>query len=209
MLLFSREVTLSGSYRQVLPWAIGITEYVNGHSPLEVSCWTANFGHPIGTMGWSAVVESEAELAGATAALIGDSGYLDRLEVGADMTTTPGRDVLRSFVHGPSGDAIPVGAVASVTTATAMVDRLAEAIGWAVEIGAYVEGVVDAPLAVLTDVYGTMGGMAWITVQPDMAAAEAARGKLGADPGYIAKLVESKGVFIPGTGHVAQLTRIA
>ena len=50
--------------------AARITEYVNANSSFEVSCWSALFGQPIGTTAFTALVESQAELA----AGIGDIG---------------------------------------------------------------------------------------------------------------------------------------
>jgi hypothetical protein len=58
MLLFSRVVTLTGSPRKSMPWAVQITEYVNAHGSLPVTCWATTFGQPIGTVGWSTMVES-------------------------------------------------------------------------------------------------------------------------------------------------------
>ena len=86
---------------------------------------------------------------------------------------------------------------------------MADALGWAVEIAQHVENVVGSPVAVLTDVFGTMGGVAWIDAQPDAAASDAARGKLNADPEYLNKIKATKDLFIPGSGHIRQASRIA
>jgi hypothetical protein len=209
MLLFSRVVTLEGSPRELMGWSSKITEYVNEHSALELTCWSASFGYPIGTVAWSAVVESQAAFVAATATLLADDGYHDLLEGARDMANAPGQDLLRELIHGTPGEPPPLGAVATITTATAAVDRLADALSWAVEMAEYAGSVMDGSIAVLSDVFGTMGGITWISVQPELEAAEAARGKLRADPGYIGKMVATKDVFLPGSGHVSQVTRIA
>lgn len=209
MLLFSRVVTLTGSPRKSMPWALQITEYVNAHGSLPVTCWAGNFGYPIGTVAWSAIVESEAALTAATGSLLADSGYLDLLESAVDLVSTPGHDVLRELIYGTPGDPPPVGSLATITTATAIVDRLADALGWAVEMGQFVEGVLGTPIAVLTDVFGTMGGIAWIGSQPDAASADAARAKLNANGDYFKRIAGSKDLFINGSGHISQATRIA
>ena len=209
MLLFSRVITPSGSPRKVMPWVADITQYVNANSTLEVTCWAGTFGYPIGTVAWSCFVDSQATLAAATNALIGQSGYLDRLDAAAELVTTPGHDVLREVIHGSPSDPPPVGAVGTITTATASVDRLADAIGWSVELAQYLEGVTGTPVGVLTDVFGTLGSIAWIAVAPDVASSEAARAKAVADPGYISRLTATKELFIPGSGHSGQVTRIA
>jgi hypothetical protein len=209
MLLFSRLVTLTGSPRKSMPWAVEMTNYVKAHSPLPVTCWLGDFGYPIGTIAWSAMVESQAALVAGASELLNDSGYFDLIESAADLVSTPGHDTLREVVYGTPGDPPPIGAVVTVTTATAIVDRLAEAVGWAVEIGQHVESVIGTPVGVFTDVFGTMGGITWIGAQPDAAASDSARGKLNADAGYLKKIAGSKDLFINGSGHISQATRIA
>ena len=169
MLLFSRIATLTGSPRRAMPWAVGITEYVNAHGSLPVTCWAGNFGYPIGTVAWSAMVESQAALVAGTGQLLADPGYLDLLDGAADLIAAPGHDLLREVLYGAPGDPPPVGSLVNVTTATAVVDRMADALGWAVEIAQHVENVIGSPVMVLTDVFGTMGGIAWISAQPDAA----------------------------------------
>ena len=103
MLLFSvHRLTLTGSPRRALPWAVEITQYVNDHGSIPATLWAGNFGYPLGTVIWSAAVESQAALEAATAPLLADPGYLDLLDAAADLITTPGYDVLpRSALRSP------------------------------------------------------------------------------------------------------------
>lgn len=209
MLLFSRVVTLTGSPRKVMPWVMSVTEYVNSKGTLPVTCWAGNFGYPIGTVAWSAMVESEAALAAATGPLLADSGYLDLLDQAADLITTPGQDTLRGVLYGTPTEPPQVGAVATITTATAMVDRLGDALGWAVEIAQFVEGATGSPVAVLTNEFGTLGGITWIGSVPNVAASDAARATLAGNADYLKHLSVTRDLFIPGSGHSGQVTRIA
>jgi len=188
---------------------MSITEYVNSHGTIPVTCWTGTFGYPLGTVAWSAMVESQTALAAATAPLLADSGYLDLLDQAADLTSIPGQDMLREVVYGTPGEPPAVGAVATITTATAVVDRLGDALGWAVEIAQFIEGTIDSPIAVLTDVFGTLGGITWIGSSPDAAASDAARAKLNGNADYLKRLAATKDLFIPGSGHGGQVSRIA
>jgi hypothetical protein len=206
---FSRTLTLNGSPRQVMPWVAKITAYVNANSGLDVSCWMFNFGRPIGTVAWSAIVESQAALSAGTADLLADDGYMDLLEEAAPMVAGPGEDRLRTLVHGTPSGPPAVGSIATVTTATAMVDRMGDALAWSVEIAQHVESVTGSPVMVLTDAFGTMGGVTWIGVAPDAAAADANAAKLQADSAYLDKLTATGPLFIPGSGQVGQLSRIA
>lgn len=208
MLLFSRFVTPVGSPRRALSWAAGMTEYVNAHTDLDVSLWSGTFGYPVGTLAWSTIVESQVALAESTSKLVADDGYFDLIEQAQDMITAAPHDILRELVFGEPSDPPPIGAVATVTTATALVDRMADAVGWGVEIAQYVTAATDTPVAVLTNVFGQMGELAWIGVQPDLAAAEAARTKLAADADYLARLAPTKDLFVPASGHISQLTRL-
>lgn len=209
MLLFSRVVTFTGSPRKVMPWVMDITQYVNSHGTIPVTCWTGNFGYPIGTVAWSAMVESQAALEAATAPLLGDSGYLDLLDQAAELTSVPGNDLLREVLYGAPGEPPAVGAVATITTATAAVDRMGDALGWAVEIAQFVENTIGSPVAVLTDVYGTMGGVTWIGSAADAAASDAARAKLAGNADYLKRVEATKELFIPGSGRVGMVSRIA
>jgi hypothetical protein len=209
MYMYSRVVTLAGSPRKVLPWVIDITNYVNEHGTLPTSCWQATFGYPLGTVAWSTVAESQAALSAAMGALVMQDGFHDRLDAAADLVAGPGQDMLREIVYGTPSDPPPIGAVATVTTATAAVDRLADAFGFAVEIAQHIENVIGTSIAVLRDVFGTMGGITWIGSVPDVAAADAAAGKMAADTGYLGKVAASSGLFLPGSGHTGQLVRIA
>jgi hypothetical protein len=208
MLLFSRVVTLTGNPREAVPWAIGINEYVNANSDLDVSLWSCNFGYPIGTVAWSTVVESQVALADGTAKLLVDDGYFDQIENGREFAAQPGQDFLRELVHGEPGDPPPIGAVATITTATALVDRMADAVGWGVEIAQYVTAATGAPVSVLTNVYGQMGEITWVGVQPDLDAAEAVRLKLNSDMEYLGRMAATKELYVPASGHVANVTRI-
>jgi hypothetical protein len=192
-----------------MPWALAMTQYVNEHSDFDVSLWSYAFGQPIGTIAWSAAVETEAALAAEMAGLAGDDGYWDMVEQAADFVATPGVDRLRQLVHGQPAGPPPLGAVANLTTATAMVDRMVDAVGWSVEIAQHITDVTGAPIAVFTSAFGQMGEIAWIGVQPDIASAEAVGQKLAADPGYLGRMPATKDLFIQGSGHVSQLTRIA
>lgn len=209
MLLFSRVLNVTGGPRRALPWALGVTSYVNDHSDLDVTLWSGTFGYPLGTFAWTTLVESQAVLAASTAPLLVDDGYLDMIEQAQDIVAQPIVDQLGQLVHGEPGDPPPIGAVATITTATALVDRMVDAVGWGIEIAQHVTSVTGSPVAVLTNVFGQMGGMTWIGVQPDLASAEAAGAKLSSDPDYLGRLTATKDLFIPGSGHTAQAMRLA
>lgn len=209
MLLFSRQLILTGSPRKTMPWAISMTEFVNSKTSLNASLWAVNYGAPLGSVAWTSIAESQASFAATTASLLADDGYFDRLDQGAEFVTTPPQDTLSEMVYGTVGDPPPVGAVAQVTTALAVVDEMGAALAFAVDIAQHIEGVIGSPLMVLTGLFGPMGGITWIGVSPDMAAADTARAKMMTDETYLSRTAKSKGLFIPGSGNVVQTVRVA
>jgi hypothetical protein len=209
MFLFSRVVTLKGGPRKIGPMATTITNYINANSAIGSSCWAATFGYPLGTLIWSNRVESQASFASATAGLLADPGYLDLAEQAEAMSAGPAQDRLVEIVHGSPSAPPALGSVVLQTTAAAVIDRMADAVAWSVEIAHHVEGVTGSPVFVTIDVFGQMGTIGWLGITPDLAASDTARAKVGADPGYLERLGASKGLFISGSGHVAQGVRIA
>jgi hypothetical protein len=207
MYLFSRTVNLHGSPRKTLPWVQGVTELVNANSPLDVSVWLADFGLPLNTIVWNAVVESQAQLADATAPLLAHDGYLDHLEAGQEFITVPGEDALREMVHGTPTEN-QVGSVAHVTTGTANVDRIGDAMAWSIEIAQYVEKLTGHGVSVWSSAFGQMGEITFISVGASVAEAEAANNATNADAGYIERLHASKDLWVPGSGQVGRFTRI-
>jgi hypothetical protein len=212
MFLFSRLLTLSGPPDESMAWAAEITGVVNAASDIDVTCWAALYGHPIGTVGWSARVENRAQIAAMGAKLASDKAYTKLVNRAADWVRTPGRDVLRRPLNAaatPPSSPPPIGAVAQVTTAVASAARIMDAMAWGLDVAEYTAGVSGLPVTFFADVYGQFGGVAWIGVQPDMAAADAADERLNGDAGYMERIGKLGDLFEPGSGNVSLMTRIA
>jgi hypothetical protein len=210
MYQFARLLTLQGDTRETMAWATEITALVNDRVGLDVSLWASVFGYPVGTVGWSAIVEGRAQLEQETAPLATDEEYLDLVAKAADWVHAPAEDILRSIVHGGPGDEPPaVGAVASVTEAVAATGKMSEAIGWATDMATYATELTDAQVNFLVNAYGVFGGMAFITIFPDMAAADAATETIRADAGYIQRVDSTGGLFVEGSSHQSLLQQMA
>ncbi len=210
MYQFARVLTLRGDQRQTGAWAIQITEKAKELSGLDISLWTSIFGYPVGTIGWSSIVEGRAHLAQATAALAADNEYLDLVMEAADWVVDPAEDIFRRFVHGgPAEDRPPVGAVASVTEGVATGGKMADAIAWAVNMAEHATNVAGSQVALLVNAAGTFGEMAFISVYPDHAAADAAAEAVQADAGYLDKLSGAAGLFVEGSARQRLLQRLA
>lgn len=210
MFQFARVLNLRGDVRETLAWASEVTAYVNANSGLDVSLWGAVFGYPVGTVAWSTIVEGRAQLADETEKLTSDNDYLDLVMKADPWITNPAEDIFRSVVHGGPGEEPPaVGAVASVTEAVAATGRMPEAAAWAVDMAEYGSGVTGVDISLLVNVYGDFGGMAFISVVPDMAAADAAAATIRADAGYMERISASTGLFVDGSAQQNLLRRLA
>jgi hypothetical protein len=211
MYIFQRTTTLQGGYRKPLGWAVEMTEFVNANTDLDVGLWVGGFGFPLGTVAWSARVESRDQLQAAIAGLMEINEYHDRVEAGQEFVTTPGQDSLRQLIFPdamPEG-APPVGAVATLTTASAAAGHIADAIGWGVEIAGIFAETTGSQASFLVDSYGAYGQVTWISVQESMAATDAANAALMANPDYLKSIDDAGGFFVEGSGMQALATRIA
>ena len=211
MHMFSRVGTLMGGVRRPLEWATEITEKVNSIVDLDVTMWTGSFGYPVGTVAWSAMVESRQHLADQTAKLVVDDGYLTLVEKGQEFATTPLEDHLRTVVHmtaEPEGPP-PIGAAAEIITATAATGQIGEAMAWGVSITDKVAAITGADSVFLADAYGTFGQMTWMSVFDDAAAVEAAAEATVADPDYLTAIDGGGDLFQPGSGQRGLVTRMA
>jgi hypothetical protein len=212
MHLFSRVGVVTGSPVETLEWAVNITAKVNEAMDVEVSLWQGQFGYPLGTVAWTAVVESRAQLAAETMKLAADQGYLDLVGQGqAFAGTTPFEDSLGTLVHTtaePDGPP-PIGAWAEITTAVPMGGKIAAAMAWGVEISDYHAAVTGSPVMFLADDYGTFGQVTWIAVHADAAAADAATAAVMADADYATKVDGVGDLFVPGQSNRSSSVRLA
>ena len=211
MYLFQRTVTLRGGARKPIAWAIEINKLVNDLGGVEVGLWSTAFGFPLGTVVWSARVDSRAALAQVTAKLMADDAYHSLVEKGQEFVTTPGQDSLRQLVHAesPSPAPPPVGASVSLITATPNPGQITKALGWGVEITTMYSRITGAPASFYADAYGQFGQLTWITPHADFAAADAANDALQANPEYLASIDGAGAMFVPGSGMQGLATRIA
>jgi hypothetical protein len=210
MYLFTRLATLRGNQRKSMAWAAEINGYVDAHSDHTLTLWRADFGYPVGTVAWSAWVESHAALNTGFAPLLDDDGYFALLDQGQEFLAAPAEDVLRQPLHGaPTGDGPPIGAVATVTTAVVAGGKYDAGIGWGIEMAQLVEEVTKLPTMFLLDSYGTFGQVTWLSGAPDLASADAASQTINANDKYMKRLGDVGDLFVPGSGRRGLVTRIA
>jgi hypothetical protein len=208
MYLFTRVVHLAGPPAQTVPWATEMRDHAASVTGRDIALWAALFGAPVGSFAYTMRVSGLADLDAVGQTLAGDAEYHAKLAAGAALAGAPAEDSLARPLHGELGDPPPVGAVATVTSAS-MAGRYVDAVTWGIEVALHVESVTGTPVMLLSNEFGPFGGVTWIGVSADAAAADAAADAVNADSAYIAKLEAADGLFIPGSGHRSLLTRVA
>ncbi|MDH3755214.1 MAG: hypothetical protein OEU32_15185 [Acidimicrobiia bacterium] len=211
MFLFSRVVTLQGAPNKTMAFASGMTEYVNANSSLDTTLWQALFGHPLGTMAWSTVVESRAQLAEGMMELMAQDRYHELIDGAQEFTSTvASQDYLRELVHGAPPDEPPgIGAVSNIITAAPAPGRLGDVMAWGPQIADKYAAITGANVAFCADAYGRFGQVTWILLHADMAAVDAAEAAAGADASYVAEVAGSGELFVAGSGETRLLLRVA
>jgi hypothetical protein len=210
MQLFSRSVHFQGPAADVVPHAIALRDHVSKKIGQEVSLWNIMFGAPFGTVAYTARVDGLAGVAAMGTALAGDKEYEALLAKGTSWVSGPPVDTLRESLSGEMGAAVPpVGSVATVTTAVIEGGKYGAAIGWGLAVAAHVTAVTGQPVAFLMDMFGTFGQVAWIGIESDVGAADAANAKLNANAAYMEMLEGTAGMFVPGSGHRSIAVRLA
>jgi len=215
MHLFSRLATLAGPPGATLDWATRITARVNEVGSLDTTLWTAAFGYPGGTVAWSTIVDSRAQLSDEFGKLGGDPAFNELLEEGQQFAgSTPFQDSLRSIVHmtrEPQDEGPPVGAVAELITAVAGEGKFGAAVAWGTEIADVVTAATDTGVAFMVDDYGTFGQVTWIAIHADAAAADASATALSGSEEYLASIDKAgaDGLFVPLSGQRSSLVRFA
>ena len=80
--------------------------------------------------------------------------------------------------------------------------KFREAVQFAKEVREYINNKFpDSNLRVYVRIFGEMGKLYWVSEIKDLATLERNNGQLMADPGYLAILQKSFGLFIEGSGH--------
>lgn len=211
MIIFQRVVTLSGPPQEVAEWATEITGLVNERTPLDVSLWQGISGGPVGTLAWSALVQSMTVLEAATDTLAGDSGYADLVSKAVDWRTAPGEDHILRMVHSAGGEyeRPGVGAYAEGTRAVPAEGKLAKAAAWGVDIADIHAELTHSAVLFCTAEYGAFGELRWLGLYPSAAALDQGAEAIAKDDSYTKKLDQAGDLFVEGSAQRTLARRIA
>jgi hypothetical protein len=195
-----------GKAAQAAAFAVEAAAYVKGATGHEIYTWTAAFGAPLGTVSWSARLESIAAYGEFTDHLAADAGFADLGVRAAELFSGSPSDSISEIVAG-SPNAGPR-AFAAVVTAQCAPGRIADAMTWGLDIMTTVGSVTGLPVMMLRSMYGPYAGIGWVTGAESFAEIDAGNAATGADQSFVGKLDLGGPLFLAGSAHQILLRRI-
>lgn len=183
-------------------WALEITQAVQA-AGVPASLWQGGPGTVPGSVGWSTMVTSMAELHGYLGALEGDAKYLELAQAGQDHVESMQADRLLQIVHGEITERTPVGGVVGMVTANINPGHGNDARTWAPTVADAWTSATGVPAVVASNAAGDMGEIHWIVAFADASAVDAANGKAMTSEAYLAELAAGDDLFASGTQSYA------
>jgi hypothetical protein len=207
MYIFSRS-TIAALDRELdaIPPAIGVAELVTKLTGHEVNVFAARFGAPLGSVMWSARVESMVDLQGITDKLMADQGYLDMLESMTGLFMAPAEDRLGRVLTGPI-DA-PRSKYYGVTRAAMTNGKQADALAFGVRTAEYIGTALGTQSAFTKSAYGGFNDVTWIVGFDSEADVDAFDDWQMTDSGYHEILAEAGDLFVENSGHTTLIEKI-
>ena len=208
MHLFSRSTTARPErIFDAMAFATDIAKHVTKVTGLEVSTWSTVYGQPVGSIGWSARVDSVAAMGAATATLLADATYVGRVAEAAELFAGPTEDSITQFVA-TAGPGNPVGDVVSLVRTQCAPGKIAAAMAWAVDMIQHLAKITGSDVSLVRSLFGPWASLGFIASAGSLDALDAANAAMAADATYVAKLDEAGPLFLPGATHQVLLQRL-
>ena len=209
MYLFARTATVKPERSlDAITFATEICGQVKNVTGQEVHAWTALYGVPINTLTWTTMVESHADMGAAGEKLQADGGYMSRVTESSDLFETAPEDVFAE-VLATVNQTDQLGTYASVIVAQCAPGKIAEAMGWGVDIFNHVGQVTGRPGILSRSLYGPFAQMSWISLADTLDQVDAAGTAMNSDPKYIEMIDQGTPLFVPGSGSGRLTQRLA
>lgn len=208
MNLYSRVNTVNPERTlDAVAFAVNIASYVSDATGLEVGVWSAVYGAPLGTISWTARVDSPEAIGDIGDKLEADAKYQTMIADAAGLFSGLPEDSISEFL-GFAGSGAGAGQYATVTFAQCAAGKIADAMAWGVDMMNHVQKVTGLDSSVSRSLYGPFASMGWITLAPDRAAVDAAGAAIGGDPSYIERLDQGGELFTPGSASSRLVRRL-
>lgn len=191
MYLFSRQVQLApGDLRGAMAWAIDQTARVNRLCDLDVNLTTRVFSPGLGTIAFSAVAESLADLAAANETLMASDEYVDASDEGARFMAGPADDSTMALLHVPP-EAGNDFAYASTVRAVVASGEAARGTAMGVEIAQTAQRITGCPTLFGSAISGPYGAVGWVSTFASVEQMEEANSALAGHADWL-ELLDTK-----------------
>jgi hypothetical protein len=201
MMLFQRQMRLTGG-PAAGAWAAEMTAAVNKHAVSEISLWAGSFGTPVGSIVWSAPVESLSQVDDLNAAMAADDAIASLSTKGAAFIAEVDVDRLMAIVGGEITGSAAVGSYVEATRAVAIPGKWSAAGEWAAHIAGVYTEVTGLNAVITSTVAGPMGEISWLVRHENSASIEAAIGASMGSEKYLAEVESGAEFFLPGATQV-------
>ncbi len=157
-------------------------------------------GAPVGSFLISTVLNDLAGLGEGRAAIASNPEAQKLQSALGDLLAGPSQTFLNEVVV-MSPDYVPKPTLQFVVSSVAP-GRIGAALAWSTEMVAYAEQVTGVPFILAMSTAGAFSDVSFIAQADTLADVEAGNSKLAADPGYLSRLDQAGGIFLPGSTRV-------
>jgi hypothetical protein len=200
MLLWTRTRRTDGlRWTDACASAVGVAEQAAATTGLEVVPWATVYGSPLGTVLYTARVESQAAMAAALTTLAGSGRTLD---------DGPGEDAIGELVS-TAGTGRTTARFASTVRSRCAPGRIAEAMAWGVDILSHASKATGLDGLLLRNLYGRWASLVWISLAESMEEIDDSAAALAADPTYVERIDDAGPLFLPGSASQHLLRRLS
>jgi len=187
---------LKGNHHEMMRLAGEITGIINSTSNLDMTFWQQMFGTTPGIVAWTAMVDSRVTLVEEAAKFNQLPEYME-LAREFQSHATPPVDALRDVINYDEAWGGPPAFASMVIGQSAGDPRVTE---WALDVAAYASEMTGSPIGVSVNTVGPQGQWAWHAGADTLGELEANSTALWADPGFLEKMADAQGLFVPGHG---------
>ncbi len=209
MHLFTRSRTIDPAHAgEAHAFALDMSRHASDATGLDIVPWVTAYGGAVGTVSYSARVESQTAMAAALATLAADAGYQRRISASVGVVFTgPVEDAIGEIVH-LAGSGGSTGCLASVSTARCAPGRIAEAMAWAVDILSRHSKITGLDGALVRSLYGPGGSLTWISLADSWEDVDASTAARNADATYLERIDDAGPLFLAGSAAHRLLRRV-
>ena len=188
-------------------FAVEIAAHVSATTGVQITPWATLYGAPIGTLSFSAVVDSQAAMGVAQEKLGADTEYQKLVSEAAGRLFVGNSEDLMGEVVSTVGSPGPAH-YSTIVTAQCAPGKIADAMAWAVDIQSHVNKLTNGDGLLLRGLYGPFGTLAWIGLFKSLADVDASGAAMSGDPTYIEQLDQAGELFVTGTVEQRLIQRL-